>query len=72
MYHVAVLGYTGVGKSALCNYLSGKKDGDYMSFPVSEKIDAYTNTTVAQQEKWLGKGDDFVIIDTPGTHDIPS
>ena len=38
-----------------------------MSFPVSEKIDAFTNKTTAQVEKWLGSGDqEFVLVDTPG------
>ena len=37
-----------------------------MSFPVSEKIDAFTNKTTAQVEKWLGTGEEFVLVDTPG------
>ena len=38
-----------------------------MSFPVSEKIDAFTNKTTAQVEKWLGSADhEFVLVDTPG------
>ena len=38
-----------------------------MSFPVSEKIDAFTNKTTAQVEKWLGSDNEyFVLIDTPG------
>ena len=38
-----------------------------MSFPVSEKIDAFTNKTTAQVEKWLGSDDEyFVLVDTPG------
>ena len=37
-----------------------------MSFPVSEKINAFTNKTTAQVEKWLGIGDQFVLVDTPG------
>ena len=38
------------------NNLAGKQDGSHMSFPVSEKIDAFTNKTTAQVEKWLGTG----------------
>ena len=38
-----------------------------MSFPVSEKIDAFTNKTTAQVEKWLGSGnEEFILVDTPG------
>ena len=38
-----------------------------MSFPVSEKIDAFTNKTTAQVEKWLGSDNEyFVLVDTPG------
>ena len=37
-----------------------------MSFPVSEKIDAFTNKTTAQVEKWLGNGEEFILVDTPG------
>ena len=48
------------------NDLAGKQDGSHMSFPVSEKIDAFTNKTTAQVEKWLGTGEEFVLVDTPG------
>ena len=38
-----------------------------MSFPVSEKIDAFTNKITAQVERWLGSDNEyFVLVDTPG------
>ena len=46
--------------------LSGKEDGQPNSYHVSEGVDSYTDMTLAQKERWLGKGNAFVLVDTPG------
>ncbi len=46
--------------------LLGKKDGQPMSYHVSAGVDSFTNVTLAQKEQWLGNGNEFVLVDTPG------
>ena len=48
------------------SFMLGKKDGQPMAYHVSAGVDSFTNVTLAQKEQWLGKGHEFVLIDTPG------
>ncbi len=37
-----------------------------MAYHVSAGVDSFTNVTLAQKEQWLGNGNEFVLVDTPG------
>jgi len=69
---LCLIGETGVGKSSVAALLSGHlardEHGDKQSsvFPVSNHSQPCTRFAVPTRCKWLGKGDDFQLIDTPG------
>lgn len=69
---LCLMGETGVGKSSLAALISGQlvrdECGDKQSsvFPVSNESQPCTRFAVPTWCKWLGEGDDFKLIDTPG------
>lgn len=69
---LCLIGEAGVGKSSLAALISGHlvrdEHGDKQSsvFPVSNHSQPCTRFAVPTWCKWLGKGDDFQLIDTPG------
>jgi hypothetical protein len=64
------LGPTGVGKSSLANVLIGQEVGcqDCM-FPIGHYMNSMTKETKIVTAMWLGTGDYFTLIDTPGFGD---
>ena len=70
MLTLCAIGCTGVGKSSLCNLLSGGGGTGGCDAPggfgVSSGIDACTQQTVTGVHKWLGTGEPVKLIDTPG------
>ena len=71
MLTLCAIGCTGVGKSSLCNLLSGGggTPGGCDApggLGVSSGIDACTQHTVTGVHKWLGTGESVKLIDTPG------
>ncbi len=57
-----------MGKSALCNLLTGHEQNDEHGFKVTPHF--YSNTskeTNIREATWRGCGRDITIIDTPGT-----
>ena len=69
---VVVIGATGVGKSTFCNFLSGKSNDDEIDSykaGTNRNEDAVTKHVVAKRVKWLGIGEEFILIDTPGLTD---
>ena len=65
--HVVILGSTGVGKSSLANVLVGEHpDCDNCTFPVCPGGDSCTKETQYAVGNWIGKGQDFTVVDTPG------
>ncbi len=64
---VCILGHTGMGKSALCNLLSGLQQQDPDSFRVAPYFyEDRTQNCDVRNVKWMGKGQEFMIVDTPG------
>ena len=73
MLTLCAIGCTGVGKSSLCNLLSGGggTDGGCDApggFGVSSGIDACTQQTVTGVHKYLGIREPVKLIDTPGQY----
>ena len=77
MLTLCAISCTGVGKSSLCNLLSGSGGSGGSSraaggcdapggFGVSSGIDACTQQTVTRIYPWLGTGQPVKLIDTPG------
>ena len=71
MLTLCVIGSTGVGKSSLCNLLSGSSGPEGgcdapKGFDISGGIDACTQQTVTGVHGWLGTGEPVKLIDTPG------
>jgi len=66
---VVILGPTGAGKSSLSNALLGcDPRGDCM-FEVCTGLDSCTKTTTYGTGPWLGTGQNFTVVDTPGFGD---
>ena len=61
---MVVLGHTGMGKSALCNLLSGHDEYSTAPFFSPQR----TQNTSIIQERWMGHGEEYVLLDTPGNH----
>ena len=68
---VLVIGESGVGKSTLLNYISGTSNKSHpCNFATgSLQSTGVTTETKAQKVKWLGTGQEFVAVDTPGLGD---
>lgn len=75
---IIILGATGVGKSSLANVLRGRdknwpgndpETGCFRVWGLEHRTTAITRATCQSQERWLGTGDMFTIIDTPGFGD---
>ncbi len=66
---VIVIGATGVGKSTVCNVLSG--DTSRKMYPESAGIKPETFKTTVQEAYWFGEESNgkFLLIDTPGLGD---
>merc|ERR1719361_552970 len=67
---IVIMGATGVGKSSLANVFIGESpDCTNCTFPICPGTDSCTKTTAFAVGKWLGEGDLFTIVDTPGFGD---
>jgi predicted GTPase len=66
---VIVIGATGVGKSTVCNVLSG--DTSRTKYPESADIKPETFKTTIEEVYWFGEesNDKLLLIDTPGLGD---
>ena len=61
-----IIGQNGVGKSTLANALLGEIACRSCIFKVCNNLNACTMDTKSAVGKWIGKGRDFTVIDTPG------
>ena len=68
---VVVIGVTGTGKSTFCNYLSGYSEEHSSGYKSGTPVDgsSVTKTPIAKKVQWLGTGEEFFLIDTPGLGD---
>jgi len=67
---IVVIGQTGSGKSTLSNVLIGEDvNCQNCSFAVCDGHDSCTKETTYAVGPWLGDGDNFTIVDTPGFGD---
>ena len=68
--HLVILGATGVGKSSLSNVLLGQEpDCDNCTFAVCSGGDSCTKNTSYAVGNFVGSGDMFTLVDTPGFGD---
>jgi len=67
---IVVVGATGTGKSSLANALLGcdPRHNDCM-FNVCPELESCTKETTYGTGKWLGTGQNFTVVDTPGFGD---
>ena len=68
---IVIIGNVQSGKSTLANLLSTgnvyqKCEEPMCQFPVCNSINLCTKTTTFKEGKWLGTGDDIIVVDTPG------
>ena len=68
---IVILGRTGAGKSTLANVLMGQGfvDVKNCTFPVCQNASPCTNSTQSATGMWLGNGQIFSVVDTPGFGD---
>merc|ERR1711973_590513 len=67
---IVILGQTGAGKSTLANVLIGEDPNcNNCTFPICTGMDSCTKETTYATAKWLGKGQNFTVVDTPGFGD---
>ena len=67
--HIAIIGATGVGKSSLANVLIGESPlCSDCTFPICNEGASCTKETTFAVKQWLGNGDLFTVVDTPGTN----
>jgi len=74
-HRIVIVGSTGVGKSSLANVLLGcdpnDKDG-CGNFEVCHDMDSCTKETSYGVGRWLGRGSNVTVVDTPGFGDSDS
>jgi len=67
---LVIIGQTGAGKSTLANVLLGESvECENCTFNVCNGHDSCTKKTKYAVDQWLGDGDNFTIVDTPGFGD---
>ena len=65
--HIIIIGATGVGKSSLANVFIGEDPTcKNCTFPVCGGSDSCTKNTNYAVGSWLGSGQQFTVVDTPG------
>ena len=68
--HLVIIGATGAGKSSLANVLLGSPpDCEDCMFPVCSGGDSCTKETSYAEGRWVGEGEEYTIVDTPGFGD---
>ena len=68
--HIIIIGSTGVGKSSLANVFIGEDPTcDDCTFPICGGADSCTKNTNYAVRPWLGDGQVFTVVDTPGFGD---
>ena len=68
--HIVIFGPTGAGKSSLANVLIGvHPDCKNCTFEVCDGADSCTKDTTHAVAPYIGEGDDFTVVDTPGFGD---
>ena len=69
--HIVIIGSTGVGKSSLANVFIGEDPTcDNCTFQVCDDFgQSCTKNTNYAVEPWLGVGQEFTVVDTPGFGD---
>ena len=69
--HIIIIGSTGVGKSSLANVFIGEDPTcEDCTFPVCDDIShSCTKNTNFAVKPWLGDGQIFTVVDTPGFGD---
>merc|ERR1712179_261585 len=67
---LVIVGPTGAGKSSLANALLGcdPRSSDCL-FEVCHDMDSCTKETTYGIGQWLGQGENFTVVDTPGFGD---
>ena len=67
---LVIVGQTGSGKSTLANVLLGQSpDCKNCTFPICDGHDSCTKETSYAVGNWLGDGETFTVVDTPGFGD---
>merc|ERR1712131_440250 len=67
---LVIIGPTGAGKSTMSNVLLGEPvDCENCTFNVCDTHDTCTKNTKYAIGNWLGDGENFTIVDTPGFGD---